>query len=75
MPWWLWWRPAWLALVPETCTRIRMENPRSSLCTNPAVGPEVHLCWNRESDSPLIGNFVETAKHALAAQGPDEHGP
>lgn len=65
-----------LALVPETCTRIRMENLAfKPLHEPPAVGPEVHLCWNRESDSPLIGNFVETAKHALAAQGPDEYGP
>lgn len=47
-----------LALVPETCTRIRMENLAfKPLREPPAVGPEVHLCWNRESDSPADQPF------------------
>ena len=57
-----------LALVPEACTRIRMENLAFRPLREPtAVEPEVHLCWNRQSDSPLIDNFVETAKRALEA--------
>lgn len=64
-----------LALVPETCTRISMNNLTfKPLHKPPAAGPEVHLCWNRESDSPLIDNFVETAQHALEALGPQAHG-
>ena len=59
-----------IALVPETCMRIRMDNLAfKPLRDAPAAGAEVHLCWNRESDSPLIGHFVETAKQVL--QAPD----
>ncbi len=55
-----------LALVPETCMRICMENltfrPLAELLDS---GAEVHLCWNRSNDASLIANFVTKAQSVL----------
>lgn len=57
-----------VALVPQTCERIRIEN----LVFRPIAeaietGAEVHLCWNRDSSAPLVQNFVTTSVEALGA--------
>ncbi|SDM10265.1 transcriptional regulator, LysR family [Oryzisolibacter propanilivorax] len=55
-----------VALVPETCMRIHMENLTFRALAEPLeTGAEVHLCWNRETESPLKSHFVETAQRAL----------
>jgi DNA-binding transcriptional LysR family regulator len=58
-----------LALVPETCMRIQMENLAFRPLAEPLeIGAEVHLCWNREADSVLKDNFIETAQRALGTE-------
>lgn len=58
-----------IALVPQTCERIRIENVVFRPLSEPLQGQaEVHLCWNRDSSAPLVENFVATACAALGQE-------
>ena len=50
-----------LALVPATCMRIHTDNLLFKPLSEPlSVEPEIHLCWNRESESWLVEGFLAT---------------
>ena len=50
-----------LALVPASCMRIHTDNLLFKPLSEPlSVKPEIHLCWNRESESLLVDGFLGT---------------
>lgn len=55
-----------VALVPQACERIRIEN----LVFRPLqdelhAGAEMHMCWNRDNSPQMVKNFVVTATQAM----------
>lgn len=56
-----------VALVPQSCERIRIENlVFRHLSPSLDSRAEIHLCWNRDNDAALVANFIATATGAIA---------
>lgn len=58
-----------LAIVPDASARVHMDRVvYRPLHASRLPRPELHLCWRRENITPLIRNFMTSARE-VAAQG------
>lgn len=56
-----------VALVPDASARVHMEGVAyRTLCADDAPQPEIHLCWRPSNMSPLLHNFLVTAREVVA---------
>lgn len=56
-----------LALVPDASARVHMERVvYRPLRSESLPRPELHLCWRTEDLTPLVGNFIASAREVVS---------
>ncbi len=62
-----------VAVVPEASARVHREGVvYRAFCADDAPKAQIHLCWQSGNVSPMLHNFLATARDVVAQQhGPD----
>lgn len=59
-----------VAVVPQASARVHMEGVvYRVLYADNAPRPEIHLCWRPDNISPLLHNFLVTAREVVGQRG------